>query len=552
MQSVISRASMYPFSSRSSSCADQREQLSPAASRRRPSRSAAATACTPSWRARAPDSSLRARSPDGRPEARAPDMPQRACDAPVRRRALRDSRHETGRRPRTGRCARSCGTRMWPISGCIRPCTTRPCDHRAAADSGADRQVEEIGEAARGAPSRFAERRAVHVGVEADRQVEALANGAREVEIAPARLRRRRDVAVRPRIRVQVDRSERRDADGPQLRPCASGKTRSRRRSSPPERWSGSERSRDRRGRCRSRTRTWCRPLRSRRTCSPSNRAKLDRLLEGRHRILARVRTRARRSRRISGRRSPARWCASAVPGVSSSSCRPGTPPVWKWPMYWMFCADGADDVALHDLHVVDVVQQFDARRIDRLHHVHAPSGVVTHVIFVVDLAVEQLQDDGDAVVLGELRRRASGRRCSSAFPTSSDMPARLPEKVITLGTLASAAAHDDPLLDLGFEAVVALRCDSSRPGCAPSPDVTVGDEAVLADGRPVGGLDQVDAAEPDLGGLAAEILQRNLAVAPARGGLFQAARRARPERSGSRRRPARARRWFSGRIGES
>src|SRR4051812_47472589 len=64
---------------------------------------------------------------------------------------------------------------------------------------------------------------------------------------------------------------------------CGYGKNRLTLRSSPPERWSGSERSRDRQARSRSRTRTWCRPLRLRRTCSSSNRTKLDSLLEGRH-----------------------------------------------------------------------------------------------------------------------------------------------------------------------------------------------------------------------------------------------------------------------------
>ena len=37
------------------------------------------------------------------------------------------------------------------------------------------------------------------------------------------------------------------------------------------------------------------------------------------------------------------------------------------------------------------------------LHHGRAPGGVIGHVVFVVHLAVEQLQADGDVVVLGDL-----------------------------------------------------------------------------------------------------------------------------------------------------
>ena len=65
--------------------------------------------------------------------------------------------------------------------------------------------------------------------------------------------------------------------------------------------------------------------------------------------------------------------------------------------------ADGADDVALHDLHVVDVVEQLHARRVHALHHLDAPRGVVALVVLVIHLAVQQFQADRDAVVFGHL-----------------------------------------------------------------------------------------------------------------------------------------------------
>src|ERR1019366_2669948 len=63
--------------------------------------------------------------------------------------------------------------------------------------------------------------------------------------------------------------------------------------------------------------------------------------------------------------------------------------------------ADVAHDIAIHDLGVIDIVENLDARRIDALHDVHAPGDVVEHVIFVVDLAVEVLHADSDALGLG-------------------------------------------------------------------------------------------------------------------------------------------------------
>src|ERR1019366_2847297 len=63
--------------------------------------------------------------------------------------------------------------------------------------------------------------------------------------------------------------------------------------------------------------------------------------------------------------------------------------------------ADVAHDIAIHDLGVIDIVENLDARRIDALHDVHAPGDVVEHVIFVVDLAVEILHADSDALNLG-------------------------------------------------------------------------------------------------------------------------------------------------------
>src|SRR5258708_2067310 len=61
--------------------------------------------------------------------------------------------------------------------------------------------------------------------------------------------------------------------------------------------------------------------------------------------------------------------------------------------------SDGGDQIAFHDLHVVDVVEQLHVRRIYFLHYAHSPTRVVTHVIVVVAFAVEQLQTNGYAMI---------------------------------------------------------------------------------------------------------------------------------------------------------
>ena len=65
---------------------------------------------------------------------------------------------------------------------------------------------------------------------------------------------------------------------------------------------------------------------------------------------------------------------------------------------------DGPDQVAFHDLHVIDVVEQLDPRRADTLADGHAPLGAVALIVRVVHLAVEELHGQRDALLLGGLR----------------------------------------------------------------------------------------------------------------------------------------------------
>jgi hypothetical protein len=70
----------------------------------------------------------------------------------------------------------------------------------AAADSGADGQIQRIGEALRGAPARFSQRRRVDVGVDRDRHAERIANGASNVVVLPNQFWGRGDEAEGARV----------------------------------------------------------------------------------------------------------------------------------------------------------------------------------------------------------------------------------------------------------------------------------------------------------------------------------------------------------------
>ena len=67
---------------------------------------------------------------------------------------------------------------------------------------------------------------------------------------------------------------------------------------------------------------------------------------------------------------------------------------------------DVSTDVAVHDLRVIDVVQNFDARRIDAAANLNGPSQMVADLILstearVLELAVHHFHTDSDAFVFG-------------------------------------------------------------------------------------------------------------------------------------------------------
>ena len=102
---------------------------------------------------------------------------------------------------------------MCPISECIRPWIKLAVDHAAAAEPGADRQVDKCVEPLGGAPPVFAQRSAVDIGVEADGHAQRCLERADKVSMCPVGLRRGGNIAVGGRPQVGIDRPKTRDAD---------------------------------------------------------------------------------------------------------------------------------------------------------------------------------------------------------------------------------------------------------------------------------------------------------------------------------------------------
>src|SRR5262245_24683220 len=63
--------------------------------------------------------------------------------------------------------------------------------------------------------------------------------------------------------------------------------------------------------------------------------------------------------------------------------------------------ANVANDVSVHDLRVVDVVENLHPWRVDARHDIEAPGDVIEHVVLVIHLAVQILNAQRHALVLG-------------------------------------------------------------------------------------------------------------------------------------------------------
>ena len=77
----------------------------------------------------------------------------------------------------------------------------------------ADRQINESIQPLRRAPGMFTESRPIHVGVDADGQIQGTTQPAQQVRAGPPGFRRRKDPPIGRRIKLQVERTKSRDAN---------------------------------------------------------------------------------------------------------------------------------------------------------------------------------------------------------------------------------------------------------------------------------------------------------------------------------------------------
>ena len=185
--------------------------------------------------------------------------------------------------------------------------------------------------------------------------------------------------------------------------------------------------------------------------------------------------------------------------------------------------ADRPDDIPLHDLHVVNVVQQPEPLRVDRLAKLHAPVGAVAHVILVIHAAVEQLHHDVYLVLLGdgEDALKAAGAILQDGLVVHACAVARETDQVFQTGV---GHLLDAFLVNLHQRVMVLQSVE--RPTDAAHACFAIlqraGGEAddraaqtVLAHGREVRRVEQFDRLHPEAGRLGRELVQPDATVAP-------------------------------------
>ena len=185
--------------------------------------------------------------------------------------------------------------------------------------------------------------------------------------------------------------------------------------------------------------------------------------------------------------------------------------------------ADRPDDIPLHDLHVVNVVQQPEPLRVDRLAKLHAPVRAVAHVILMVHAAVEQLHHDVHLVLLGngEDTLQAGGAILQACLVVHAGAVAGETDQVFQAGV---GHLLDSLLVNLN-QCVVVLK-PVERPADAAYARFAIlqraGGEAddraaqtVLAHGWEVRRVKQFDRLHAEAGRLGRELVQPDATVAP-------------------------------------
>lgn len=183
---------------------------------------------------------------------------------------------------------------------------------------------------------------------------------------------------------------------------------------------------------------------------------------------------------------------------------------------------DGCDDIAFHDLHVVDIVEELEIFRAHGLAEFHAPGAGIALVIRVIYAAIEQFHDQGDPVFFRE------GQGFFKAFCAYF-------EAIIIAQAVAIAGEDDDMsgaevggFFDVAFQsggqslvifAAVKAFFDTAEFGVSGAFDADAADhgagEIEFFQGGKVIDADEVDRRQPHFFAGAAEVLERDAFVAP-------------------------------------
>lgn len=188
--------------------------------------------------------------------------------------------------------------------------------------------------------------------------------------------------------------------------------------------------------------------------------------------------------------------------------------------------ADGIADVAIHDLHMENIVEELEALGADAFDEFDAPGSMVALIIGMGAFAVEEFHAEGDFQLFGEGQDafQASGAILQTRFVVEAIAVTGETNEAFEAG----GGGFFQPLfiylrkLVMMFKAVKGPgnATDAIHQGKA---DHGTG-EAVLFDGGEIFRIEKVNGGQAHLLDGAAEVVERDLIVAPAADGVMDAA----------------------------